>query len=90
MSANHAVVDRYTIAHLGVGLVYGALGLSFLPALGLAVGWEIAERPLKERVPAIFPQASQDSWPNMIGDIAAVMLGWAALRYLNFLRASNR
>ena len=41
-----------------------------------AIGWEIAEYPLKEYVPGLFPRHTQDRLPNMAGDVAAVAFGW--------------
>lgn len=75
-------VDRFTLAHAGVGFGYGLLKLPFVATVVLAIGWELLERPLKDRFPAMFPHASQDTAPNALLDSAAVLGGWALGRSL--------
>jgi hypothetical protein len=79
---NHAVVDRYTAAHLAVGVLMGAARVPWWGATGAAVGWEIAERPLKRKFPKIFPHATQDTPANMIGDAVAMVGGWVLWQVL--------
>ena len=71
---NEHALDRFTLAHLGVGYVLG-LVLTVPAVLVVALAWELAERPAKRKAPELFPNPSQDSVPNMAGDIAAMGLG---------------
>lgn len=73
---NGDVVDRFTLAHGAAGVLAGSVGVGPLGALALAVGWEIVERPLKRALPGAFPNATQDTWGNMVGDVGAFMIGW--------------
>ena len=74
------MADRWTVAHALVGVAYGAAGLDAAEALILAVLWEVVENPMKDRLPALFPEAQHDAPANVAGDVAAVMLGWLASR----------
>lgn len=68
--------DRFTIAH-GIGGVF--IGLTNAPigaAIALAIGWEVLERYLKDRMPEAFPHPSQDRLQNSILDACAVLIGW--------------
>ena len=80
---NYPIFDRFTLAHLAVGATYGFLALSFLAAALLAVAWEFVENPLKANFPRIFPHASRDTLRNAVGDIVAVLTGWAVVTYLS-------
>ncbi|HEX4924333.1 MAG TPA: hypothetical protein VFV50_09610 [Bdellovibrionales bacterium] len=73
---NYHWFDRFTLVHFAIGAAYGALGLSSFWALFLAVAWETAENPMKAYFPYIFPNATADTWKNLVGDILAVMTGW--------------
>ena len=76
---DYPVVDRYTWAHFAWGVILGAARMPWWGAAGTAVGWELAERPLKRRVPQLFPaKGTQDSLQNSIGDAVAMMGGWVA------------
>lgn len=77
---NGDALDRFTAAHFAIGVGYGLAGLPWYAALGLALGWELVEIPLKDHAPQVFPRSSQDTVPNAICDVAAVMAGWAAGR----------
>lgn len=74
--ANYAVVDGYTLAHLGVGAGVGAAGVGPWVALGITILWEILEDPLKRRLPEWFPVETYDTLVNQVGDSAAFMIGW--------------
>ena len=76
MSINSDVVDRFTIAHFGVGGALGALDVPFLAAAAAAIGWELLEVKLKESMPEVFPHPSQDSIPNATADVLAWCAGW--------------
>jgi len=75
---NHAPVDRYTLLHALIGLGLGAAGASGPVTAGVAVGWELIERELKESHPEMFPHPSQDTLENAALDAGAVMAGWYA------------
>lgn len=77
---NGDAFDRFTFAHAGVGAVLGYLRAPWWTTMGFALAWEIVERPLKDNYPGVFPNATQDTVPNAITDVAAVMVGWALTR----------
>ncbi len=80
---DYHAVDKFTIAHYAAGLLTGAARVPWWGALLMAVGWEIVERPLKRSMPGIFPsKGTQDTWPNMIGDVAAMMAGYTTWRII--------
>lgn len=79
---NGDAFDRFTLAHAGVGVALGLLRVPWWAAVGFALAWEIAERPLKDNLPGVFPNATQDTVPNAITDAAAVVAGWALLRHM--------
>lgn len=78
---NYALVDRFTLVHAAIGGTYALLGLGAVVAFVLAVVWEVAENPLKARVPALFPNATRDTLRNAVGDVIALMCGWAIARW---------
>lgn len=81
---NANAIDRFTFVHAAVGGVCGASGLPFpLVAFG-AVGWELVERPLKDRFPNMFPHSTQDTTVNALFDALAVMGGWWLGHYLRY------
>lgn len=72
-----SIVDRWTSGHAAMGVLYGSVTkMPWWLVLGLAIGWEVIENPLKDRYPDFFPDAKHDSIPNAIGDTAAVMFGF--------------
>ena len=73
---NGDFVDRFTLAHAAGGAALGLMRTSFPTALVVAVGWELVERPLKDAYPALFPHETQDTLPNAVGDVLAVLGGW--------------
>ena len=79
---NYGLVDRWTVGHLGVGTWMGLLKLPWWGALLVSVGWEIVERPLKDRLFWKMTGATQDTLPNAVADVVATMLGWGIMRAL--------
>lgn len=79
---NYPLVDRFTFAHFAIGLGYGYMEFSFWLALLLAVGWEIVENPLKYYASFMFPHGTCDTLQNVLGDVLAVLGGWAVYRFL--------
>ena len=72
---NKDAIDRFTLAHFAVGYGLGRIGVSFPISAAIALGWELLERPLKEQRPNLFPNPSQDSAPNALIDVGAVLMG---------------
>jgi hypothetical protein len=79
---NGDALDRFTLAHAAAGVLMGLGRLPWWAALGLAIAWEVAENPLKDRFPGVFPHATHDRPCNAVADTCAVMAGWAAMRAL--------
>lgn len=82
---NYSAVDRFTLVHFSIGIIYARLHLGFLLMFFLAVFWEVIENPLKVALPRLFPHASADTLRNSIGDIIAVVAGWYLFRYHFFI-----
>lgn len=74
---NLDVFDRFSFVHMFSGAVAGYFGAGPVVTAALAVGWEVAENPLKDRFPGLFPNGSHDSLANATGDVLATMVGWA-------------
>jgi len=79
---NHDCVDRFTLVHASIGVVYGLVGLGLGFTLALAVGWELVENPLKAYLPRLFPNATRDTLRNAVCDGLAVLAGWNAVHWL--------
>jgi hypothetical protein len=79
---NQAGIDRFTAGHAAIGALLGAAGVRAELAAITAIGWELAESPLKARFPQIFPHASPDSAQNALLDVGAWMLGYMIGRAL--------
>jgi hypothetical protein len=79
---NYPIVDEFTLVHFGVGAFLSILGASQKQALAINIGWELLERPLKRTMPQIFPHTTQDTIPNMIGDLIANELGYLLMERL--------
>ena len=75
------MLDRFSLGHAAVGVLYGAFELPWWAAAGLAVGWEIIENPLKDWLPEVFPDACYDSLPNAVADAVLVIGGYVGARY---------
>ena len=74
---NRAPVDRFTAVHVAAGAGARTLNIPLPLVMLAAVGWEIAETPLKKRFPGRFPSPSLDSAVNTSWDITAAVLGYA-------------
>jgi hypothetical protein len=79
---NYALVDQWTLAHAAIGVLLGSQGLSPRQALVVGAAWEIAERPLKDAFPAMFPSETQDSLRNAVGDALAMAAGAWLFQYV--------
>jgi hypothetical protein len=73
---NKAAVDRFTAGHFLTGWLLGRMGFSRTTTAAIAIGWEIAEGPLKAAAPGLFPHPSQDSLQNAALDATAAMVGF--------------
>jgi hypothetical protein len=60
----------------------GAARFPWWAAVGVAIGWEIVERPLKDRFGKHFPYSTQDTKINALIDAMAMVSGYAAWRAL--------
>lgn len=78
---NYDTVDRFTLVHFSIGVIYAQLHFTFIVVALLAVVWEWVENPLKVLLPKLFPHASADTLRNSIGDIVAVIAGWYVFHY---------
>ncbi len=79
---NYDLVDRFTFVHASIGVAYGLAGIGPVWTCVLAVAWELVENPMKAYLPRIFPHATSDTLRNAIGDMLAVLSGWAATQLL--------
>jgi hypothetical protein len=74
---NEAIVDRFTLAHLGVGAAAGAMRLPLWWVVVGSLMFEIMENLLQPKFLSIFPNtADRDSPMNSSADTLAVILGW--------------
>lgn len=74
--------DRFTIGHGMIGFLTGLASMPWYYTLGIAVGWELIENPLKRAAPQIFPVGKPDTLANATLDVAAWMLGWTMTKAL--------
>ena len=77
--------DRYSLMHGGFGALMAVAGMSWLPTLALAVGWEVAERFLKPAFPDLpwhrtGGELTNDRLVNALGDVAITMASWYVVR----------
>lgn len=79
---NGDALDRFTFGHAAAGVLLGLAGAPFWWTLSLAVLWELAEDPLKDRLPLVFPNSTHDTVRNATVDVLACLAGWAAIRAL--------
>jgi len=73
---NQNLFDRFSILHSLSGIVLKKMGLGVNATLIGSVLFEILEYQLKNSIPELFPNPTQDSKLNMIGDTVAVVAGW--------------
>jgi len=80
---NHELLDRFTLAHFGIGVGYALLGAPFWLALLLAILWELVENPFKVYASFLFPNATADTLRNSLGDTVAVCAGWLLMQQIH-------
>lgn len=79
---NHGPVDRWTLGHIGVGWGLGLFRAPWWVALGVALGWELIENPMKKHVFRTMVGSTQDTFVNSAIDVAALMAGWGMIMAL--------
>jgi hypothetical protein len=79
---NYYPFDRFSVLHAIGGAVMGLAGVRTDQALFIGAGWELVEPQLKEIDPKAFPNSTQDTLANALGDIACVMGGFLAGRLI--------
>jgi hypothetical protein len=87
---NYDPLDRYSFAHAGMGALMGLFRLPWYVTVLTAVGWDLLERPLKEELPELFPNHTQDTPQHVVTDAAAWLIGWAITKQLMDRRARAR
>jgi len=78
---NHGFLDPYSLVHAAVGAILAALGAGLGTLLFITIGWELAERVLKDMVPAFFPHPTQDTLANSAGDVLSALAAWFVYRH---------
>ena len=77
---NYYAFDRFTFGHAAIGAGLGRVGAPFWATALFAVGWEIAERPLRVRgvlqMRAPDSYLGQDTAENALWDAMSMMGGW--------------
>lgn len=76
-STNTGMFDRFSLAHMGAGVWLGAAGMGIVPILIYHTAFEILENTILKEKFNIFPDSSKDTFPNMIGDTLAMVVGWS-------------
>src|SRR5207253_1929810 len=77
---DHFRSDPYSLAHAAVGAILAALGAGLGTILFITIGWELAERALKDLIPAFFPHPTQDTLANSAGDVLSALAAWYLYR----------
>ncbi len=75
---NHAVLDPWTVVHLGVGLAAGLMDFRFAPAMTAAVGYEFIEHTFEDTEAGrnLFKTSGPEIIPNAVVDVVVFGLGW--------------
>lgn len=77
------VLNRWTFAYAGAGAGMRRLGFTVIETGVVAVAWEVAQRPLKEAFPGVFPDPQVDTLLGAAVDVGAMLLGWYVLGLLD-------
>ena len=76
-NTDKALLDRWTLGHIGVGAIMRLLGAPRLVAYALAIGFELSENFLKRSLPAFFsPYTTPDTLKHTIVDAISTISGW--------------
>ncbi len=76
---NQTIVDPYSLAHAGGGVVARSLKLSLTQTIILHTIFEVAENTYLKFHPLtrkIFPDPSKDTLLNSVGDTISTAIGW--------------
>lgn len=79
---NKNIVDRYTYGHFGVGMFIGAWNAPEWLAVLIAVGYEIIEHPIKQKLSNIFPTKTDESFKNAAMDAVTMYAGYKIVKEL--------
>ena len=75
---NEAVLDPWSIVHLGAGLASGLVGIPLLPALAAATLYELVERRAETEsafVRALFKTSGPEATSNAVADVILFAVG---------------
>jgi hypothetical protein len=81
---NVAVLDPWTLVHVGTGLAFGLMDVPVRPAVGAALVYEAVEQLVErhEVGQALFVTERPESLANAAADVAAFALGyWFGARW---------
>lgn len=84
MAVNQELLDQWSWAHLGVGVVIGALGVRYPTFAAAHVVYDLGEQAM-ERTPLgqrIFNTRGPENLLNAAGDLAVASMGWWVGRWL--------
>lgn len=81
------ILSRYTLLYAGAGAGLRRWGFTWTEAAAVAIAWEVAQRPLKEAFPNVFPDSRGDTLTGATADVLAVLGGWWILGELERLTA---
>ena len=87
--ANHQWIDRYSIPHAALGMVFEASRIPAWLAIGSHVGFELVEDKVKEVIEPIWPDTRPDSWENHVGDVASFTAGFYTSQALRATEAGR-
>jgi len=75
---NEAVLDPWTVVHFATGLALGLVSMPWLPSIGAAVGYELAEQWGERRQlgQEFFDVSGPESVPNAITDVVVFAAGF--------------
>lgn len=75
---NLAAVDPWTAVHLAAGLAAGLVGTRFVPAMAVAVGYEVGEQVAESTGSGqrFFKTSGPESPANVVVDLLVFAVGW--------------
>lgn len=76
---NEAMLDPWSVVHFSMGLAFGLMGWKLMPAMGLAVAYDVAEQVFErsEAGQKFFNTSGPESLGNIAADIGVFGVGWA-------------
>lgn len=75
---NDAVIDPWTMVHIGTGLAMGLMGFRAWPAFALAAGYEVLEQPFERSGfgQHTFKTSGPENVANSVMDVVVFMGAW--------------